>query len=290
MGTNSIVKERYSNINTTIKNNNDISNFEPITKSFQNIKNLKKNKMIRNEKPRRFSTIFRWDGEAVRVYLTGSFCDWHQFFQMEKSQKQNDKFYLTLFLPKGVYQYKFKIDDKWKYNSNFPTCSDKNGNINNVIDLTEEKKDNEDNTDFSTSFITKVEDSISEEVKLDLSRKKINEQFSDCLPMKKEIKEMPQESPLLYNVCFNYDYLSNQKKIGRDSFLQSEEQNILNENYSYKKILPLQQEKIDHFNINRNIFNKGINQQSRPIISSSTFRYKYKFITYIYYRPSINDS
>ena len=290
MGTNSIVKERYSNINTTIKNNNDISNFEPITKSFQNIKYLKKNKMNRKEKPRRFSTIFRWDGEAVRVYLTGSFCNWHQFFQMEKSQKQNDKFYLTLFLPKGVYQYKFKIDDKWKYNSNFPTCSDKNGNINNVIDLTEEKKDNEDNTDFSTSFITKLENSISEEIKLDLSRKKINEKFSDYLPMKKEIKEMPQESPLLYNIFFNYDYLSNQKKIGRNTFLQSEEQNILNENYSYKKILPLQQEKIDHFNINRNIFTKGKNHQTTPIISSSTFRYKYKFITYIYYKPCIKDS
>jgi hypothetical protein len=290
MGTNSIVKERFSNINTTIKNNNDISNFEPITKSFQNINYSRKNKMIRNEKTRRFLTIFRWDGEAMRVYLTGSFCDWHQFFQMEKSQKQNDKFYLTLFLPKGVYQYKFKIDDKWKYNSNFPTCSDKNGNINNVIDLTEEKKDNEDDTDFSTSFITKNEDSISEEVKLDLSRKKIDEKYSDYLPMKKEIKEMPQESPLLYNIFFNYDYLSNQKKIGRHSFLLSEEQNILNENYSYKKILPLQQEKIDHFNINRKIFSKGINHKSGPIISSSTFRYKYKFITYVYYKPNRKDS
>lgn len=290
MGTNSIVKERFSNINTTIKNNNDISNFESITKSFQNINYSRKNKMIRNEKTRRFLTIFRWDGEAMRVYLTGSFCDWHQFFQMEKSQKQNDKFYLTLFLPKGVYQYKFKIDDKWKYNSNFPTCSDKNGNINNVIDLTEEKKDNEDDTDFSTSFITKNEDSISEEVKLDLSRKKIDEKYSDYLPMKKEIKEMPQESPLLYNIFFNYDYLSNQKKIGRHSFLLSEEQNILNENYSYKKILPLQQEKIDHFNINRKIFSKGINHNSGPIISSSTFRYKYKFITYVYYKPNRKDS
>lgn len=290
MGTNSIVKERFSNINTTIKNNNDISNFEPITKSFQNINYSRKNKMIRNEKTRRFLTIFRWDGEAMRVYLTGSFCDWHQFFQMEKSQKQNDKFYLTLFLPKGVYQYKFKIDDKWKYNSNFPTCSDKNGNINNVIDLTEEKKDNEDDTDFSTSFITKNEDSISEEVKLDLSRKKIDEKYSYYLPMKKEIKEMPQESPLLYNIFFNYDYLSNQKKIGRHSFLLSEEQNILNENYSYKKILPLQQEKIDHFNINRKIFSKGINHNSGPIISSSTFRYKYKFITYVYYKPNRKDS
>ena len=65
---------------------------------------------------------------------------------------------------------------------------------------------------------------------------------------------------------------------------------MLSENYSYKKILPLQQEQVDHFNINRNILNKGINHQSSPIISSSTFRYKYKFITYIYYRPSIKDS
>ena len=106
---------------------------------------------FQSKKPKRFATLFQWDGDGTNVYLTGSFCDWEKFFVMEKyedpNDKKNNKFFLTLFLPKGSYQYKFKIDDRWKCNSNFPTCSDKNGNINNIIDLTKQKGE-EGTTDF----------------------------------------------------------------------------------------------------------------------------------------------
>ena len=112
---------------------------------------------FQQKKPKRLPTLFQWDGEGNNVYLTGSFCDWQQFFVMEKCEdpknKNNKKFFITLFLPIGSYQYKFKIDDKWKCNSNFPTCSDKNGNINNIIDLTKQKRE-EGITDFSTSYVT----------------------------------------------------------------------------------------------------------------------------------------
>ena len=121
------------NENMEIINNNVFQNFEE-----------EDNNDFKKKKPTRFATIFQWDGDGKNVYLTGSFCDWHQFFEMEKcSDPQNEKnikFFLTLFLPKGAYQYKFKIDNQWKCNSNFPTCSDKNGNINNIIDLTKQKK------------------------------------------------------------------------------------------------------------------------------------------------------
>jgi hypothetical protein len=141
------------------ENNNE---FSKITKknSSKNInKNFAKNSQTKDDfqkqnkesndfqtkKPTRFATVFQWDGGGTNVYLTGSFCDWQQFFEMEKCEdkknEKSNKFFLTLFLPKGAYQYKFKIDDQWKCNSNFPTCSDKNGNVNNIVDITKQIKD-----------------------------------------------------------------------------------------------------------------------------------------------------
>ena len=108
---------------------------------------------------KRYSVIFEWDGEGQCAYLTGSFCDWEKFFEMKKSLSENNKFFLTLFLPKGIYQYKFKIDNKWKYNSNFPTCQDDNGNINNILDLSNDNIYNKieelAKTDISTICISK---------------------------------------------------------------------------------------------------------------------------------------
>ena len=37
-------------------------------------------------------------------------------------------------MPKGVYQYKFIVDNEWKFSNNFPFKNDGNGNINNVVD------------------------------------------------------------------------------------------------------------------------------------------------------------
>ena len=107
---------------------------------------------------KRYSTKFEWDGEGQHVYLTGSFCDWEQFFEMKKSLFENNKFFLSLFLPKGIYQYKFKIDNEWRCNSNFPTCHDDSGNINNIIDLTKDNINNKidelPKTDISTICIS----------------------------------------------------------------------------------------------------------------------------------------
>ena len=42
---------------------------------------------------------FEWESGGNSVYLTGSFCNWEQFFLMEK--KPNGKHTLTLYLNKG---------------------------------------------------------------------------------------------------------------------------------------------------------------------------------------------
>ena len=86
--------------------------------------------------------------------MAKNFREWvYESLDSYEMEKEENKFFFTLFLQKGTYQYKFKIDSNWKFNSNFPTCSDKNGNINNYINVTDKKME-EITTDLSTSSIS----------------------------------------------------------------------------------------------------------------------------------------
>ena len=281
-------KTKIEKISSQNINNNMLEN-NLINDGFQPFK-IEKNK-FHEQRPARFATIFQWDGDGNNVYLTGSFCDWHQFFEMEKyvdeneKNNKNKKFFLTLFLPKGVYQYKFKIDDQWKCNSNFPTCNDKNGNINNIIDLTKPK--GEEGTEFSTSYVTTIPEQKMDETKISNNTRTLeNEYYNDNNQIKSEVNNTTQNSSIEYNFKYDFelDILSSQKNIGFNQFLEGKEYNILNDNYSYKKLLPLHNEQVEHF-----IFNKNscINS-NKPIITSSSFRYGFKLTTIIYYKPKIN--
>ena len=255
---------------SSLKNitNSDISYIIGLNKLI----NLQKNSELKNSnlgnKTEIFAAVFQWDGNEKNVYLTGSFCNWLQFFEMRKfipnetnSIENNNKLYLILFLPKGTYQYKFKINSKWKCNSNFPTCSDKDGNINNVMTIPPNKIE-EGTTDCTTSHITapKFEET---NFKID----SLNE-FS-------------------YKYNFNYDLLSNQNKLAVNNFLHSKENDILNGNYSFKKIFQTPHEFINHLTIKKistekiNLHNKG-----ESLKLGCTFRYYNKMTTFVYYKPN----
>jgi hypothetical protein len=53
---------------------------------------------------------------------------------------------VTLPLPRGFHQYKFKVDDNWTYSKKQPKFED-NGNVNNFIDTTDYDNLNEDNNE-----------------------------------------------------------------------------------------------------------------------------------------------
>ena len=92
--------ENFSNKNNPQKINKNIINNNSSQYEFQNFS--KDNINFQQKKPKRFATLFQWDGEGNNVYLTGSFCDWQQFFEMERCgdpNNKNTKFYITLFLP-----------------------------------------------------------------------------------------------------------------------------------------------------------------------------------------------
>ncbi len=72
--------------------------------------------------------------------------------------------------------------------------------------------------------------------------------------------------------------------------LPCKEENILCDNYSYKKILPLKHELLEHFfvNINSLKYSENIEKsenKNNTLIEGKAFKYRYKFATFIYYKP-----
>ena len=61
--------------------------------------NDEKKSFIINNNKRLYPTIFKWEGQEEIVYLTGSFCDWLKFYEMEKI---GNIFYYTLFFRKEL--------------------------------------------------------------------------------------------------------------------------------------------------------------------------------------------
>ena len=189
-----------------------------------------------------YPIVFQWEGEGNNVYLTGSFCDWIKFYEMEK---KGNKFYFTLFLQKGTYQYKYKVDSNWKCNLNFPICNDKNGNINNIITV-DDKKHEEITTDFSTSSISENNNNNIEDIS-----------DNSLLDVTKMIK---------INKSNNINFFEEKKDINN------------NTNYSYKKIIPIKNDFIEHLNI------KNTNK-TKYIVTSCSIRFGSKISTLVYYKP-----
>ena len=278
---------------------NSSKNYSPKIES-DNFSN--ENNEFQKQKPERFATLFQWDGEGTSVYLTGSFCDWNQFFEMEKWEDSlntnRNKFILTLYLPKGAYQYKFKIDDQWKCNSNFPTCSDKNGNINNIIDLNKQIKE-EGTTDFSTSNITNGfqehrNDEFNSLNSLNSTKSLLNENVEknfSFFSSKQNINDISQNSLSEYNYknIRNFEIPHYPEIFKLKEKLEEEALNRLEENYSYKRDIPLRHEIFDHLILNRRIFIKcNHKHKNKNLISSCSKRYgKFKTTTFIYYRPKL---
>ena len=121
------------------KSSNKITNQKKVEKEEkeknENISNDNKEKDIEKIK-----TLFEWDEGGDLVYLTGSFCEWKKFIQMNKNDK--GVFSLTLSLPRGFYQYKFIVDKNWEYSKKQPKFEE-DGNINNFIDTTDYEIENQ---------------------------------------------------------------------------------------------------------------------------------------------------
>ena len=224
-----------------------------------------------------FPTTFEWDNGGNSVFVTGSFCQWKQFFLMKKDSSKN--FVLNLNLPRGIHQYKFKVDGEWKYNPKFPICND-GGNINNYLDTTNLeitiKTNDEGITAISTNITENNNDPSKASKKYSKNLLKVNSELSQN-QNQNEFFEKIATVPIHFKNTMNLDLITNQNNIGIKKYMSIKEKNVLSDNLSFKKINTAPIEQINHLN------SKNLENQS--IICAVSSRFRYKFTTFVYYKP-----
>ena len=293
MGTNSITNELNSiflfdddNISLYYGLITNKSETEEEEQNIDDIKNIFLEEKEKNKKPKsnisgvetlKVPVTFEWDGGGNNVYVTGNFCNWKQFFLMKK--EENRKFILNLNLPKGKYQYKFKVDEIWKFNDKFPAINE-NGNINNIIDTANLEINYENMEGKATRANTSNnENNENSKSKKYLSKSKNNsfvrqKLYSNYIPKKDEFQGKVTHITFKSKSCLNFS----KNKIGNNKYIEIQEKNILSDNNSYKKIAIVPNTDIDHLNIKNRINNNNI-------ISSVPIRYRRKYTTFVYYKP-----
>ena len=276
----------YSNLNDD----------QSLTDYSANGSNQKNSKIKKNDTQ---PVTFHWDKEENEVvYLTGSFCNWKQFFIMPK---YNNLYSLTLPLPKGVHKFKFRINDNFVVNKKYPIMKD-GDNYYNYIDTSEKpleskskskksvKKNeaDEDNNSISDSSDSSTSSSNEEledeyEIYLKKRKKRIKKmkkiKYSQNYPKKINMNNYAPDIPYSYNYMYNLDLISSQKLIGKRKYYYPKENNILGDNCSYKKIGVLPAVEINHIHSNNSIIS------GNSVLCSSFMRYRNKFITFLYYKP-----
>ena len=276
----------YDGVITTEESSIDEENNDEDKDIFQCIPDKNNNNIIKPQVDKnKVPVTFEWDQGGNSVYVTGSFCNWEQFFLMKK--KPNGHHSLTLKVTKGLIQYKFKVDEQWKCNEKFPITND-NGNKNNFIDTTNWEisvENSEDNTNTCTNNNT-CQNSIIDFSLKHKANKSFNAQnnYSNYFPKIEEMNEFASKIPEAYKTKINLNNISNQDKIGNNKYLSNDEEQLFGENYSYKKVKNLRHEQINHLNYKsyKNSKNKDVN--GNPIINSIICRYRLKFTSFVYYK------
>jgi len=77
--------------------------------------------------------VFTWTHGGQRVFLAGSFNGWQEKIPMVRSGLE---FCTVQEVPRGKHQYKFIVDDQWRTAQDQMQTHDDNGNVNNVLDIT----------------------------------------------------------------------------------------------------------------------------------------------------------
>ena len=59
-------------------------------------------------------TVFKWEHGGKNVYISGTFNNWEKQLPMHKS---GNDFSIILNLKKGIYAYKYIVDDEWRFSN-----------------------------------------------------------------------------------------------------------------------------------------------------------------------------
>ena len=210
----SLKVENTSSYGGIYSNLNDDQSLTDYSANKSNRKNSKKKK--NDTQP----ITFQWNKEEKEVvYLTGSFCNWKQFFIMPKF---NNFYSLTLPLPRGLHKFKFRINDLFYTNSKYPIMKEGDNNCNyidtsNSLPLNKslkkvesegkdsENKKSNNNSDISDSSSNSFDEELEDEEEINIRKrkkriKKMKEiKYSQIYPKKINMNNYAPDIPYSYN-------------------------------------------------------------------------------------------
>ena len=238
-----------------------------------------KEDLIIEKKDDRVPYKFEWKEGGNKVTITGSFLtNWTVFIDMVKNP-ETGFFEFNINLPREVHQFKFIVDNIWKCSINYFTTNDGNGNVNNVIDLTnyippEDEKEIEMEKEAKSQIeFLKRENEI---------RKRINYEFNCCFLDEDDMNIEAPIIPSCFKKNFNINCIYRSSDIGKKKYLNYIQNNILSDN-CYKRI-----SKLPHVVLNHCYSSSQENINERYVRSCVSKRFKHKVVTIVYYKPKRN--
>jgi hypothetical protein len=245
-------------LRTSQKNNSFESSLFSNHKHKKKIETKKINSFFFNKKIKK-EIIIEWEKGGKEIYLTGSFCNSHNFFSKKTHFEQKYDFKYNSFK-------KLKFKSEGKFNIISVLLSKKSFFFNNKNYLMQNKINKTISTkDSFSNFVFE-----SNKKKIDFSFSKKN--YCNYYPKQNEMKEIADKKPCHFPTeCF-HGANQFQKEIGSKKYLLLEKNDVFNSsNDSYKII-----DKKDHILLNHLISKKKIN--------SVVIKYRHKNTTFIYYK------
>lgn len=200
------------------------------------------------------TVTFKWNFGGNDVFVIGSFNEWKERIRMER---RGGEYVLEKELERGItYEYKFVIDNEWRFAPDQPTKRDQHGNINNWIDTTHLpiiKKPSEEQ---------KIADMYTQELCSDLTAVE-----PDPLPIH------------LHYVIANHNNLHDYRSketVPYNSAIQLTNAQLAGEDKLPSNELPLP----SHVILNH----MGLRANDKVLGLTCTNRFKEKFVTTIYYK------
>eukprot|EP01028_Stygiella_incarcerata_P005224 TRINITY_DN2221_c0_g1_i1.p1 TRINITY_DN2221_c0_g1~~TRINITY_DN2221_c0_g1_i1.p1 ORF type:complete len:263 (-),score=68.01 TRINITY_DN2221_c0_g1_i1:195-983(-) len=157
---------------------------------------------LRKGDGKRQPVVFRWRFGGKKVYIVGTFTNWKE--KLPLSPSGND-FVGILHLDEGAYQYRYIVDEHWRFDPDQPTAVDESGEVSNFIEVQQSKQ-------FSQATVPAV-DETGEEYGQIRKRFEINRKNPAILPphlrytpLNQQMHIDPSLLPLPQHVVLNHTF------------------------------------------------------------------------------------